>query len=135
MIATKFARVEFTEGGCNVWFVDGSVCQAWHHPEDSYYREIAQRLGYGARTVAYCRDHELSHLIFEEVVHGRPSPVLYALAHGRPMDPKLSAYEEIAAQALQRWVRVGERPIVGGVDWDKLKRRFLEVAPMEMLYV
>jgi hypothetical protein len=28
----------------------------------------------------------------------------------------------MAAQTFQRWLRANERPILGGVDWDDLKR-------------
>jgi hypothetical protein len=38
-----------------------------------------------------------------------------------------SAYEEIAAQTFQRWLRANERPIVSGVDWDRLKAEALEL--------
>jgi hypothetical protein len=66
-------------------------------------------------------EHELCHLALEEWLHDRPSRILWGLAHGAPLPPHECAYEELAAQALQRFVRAAERPIVGGVDWDALR--------------
>lgn len=127
MIHTLYARVEPAEWGCTVAFADGAATPAQHWPDDPHYRVIAHRAGYQDDTLAYCREHEVAHLVVEEVLHDRPSRVLWGLAHGCPLTPFDAAYEEIAAQALQRFARAAERPIVGGVDWDALKARFLEV--------
>ena len=36
---------------------------------------------------------------------------------------KEAAGEELMAQTLQRFLRAGERPIIGGVKWDDLRDR------------
>lgn len=128
MIVTRFATVARLEWGCVVTFGDGLFCNAQHHPEDPHYRHVARRCGYGDDTLAYCIEHEVAHLVVEELLHDRPSRVLWGLAHLQPLHPFDSAYEEIAAQALQRWARGGEEPIVGpGIDWQAMRKRFLEV--------
>lgn len=127
MIRTNFATVQPAAWGCTVTFGDASFCQAQHWPDNAHYRVIAHRCGYQDDTLAYCQEHEVAHLIFEEVLYGRPSRVLWGLAHGSPLCPADSAYEEIGAQALQRFARANERPIVGGIDWDAMRARFLGV--------
>lgn len=127
MIRTRHAFVRRQDWGCIVLFTDGAQCPAQHFPEDPHYRVIAHRCGYQDDTLAYCQEHETAHLIVEEVLHQRPSRVLWGLAHDAPLDPKDAAYEEGMAQMLQRFVRARERPIIGGVDWDALAQRFQEV--------
>lgn len=132
MIRTRFATVTAEPWGCITRFViphtrNGNPVPAQHHPDDPHYRVISHRCGYQDDTLAYCREHEVAHLVLEEVLHDRPSTVLFALAHGRSVAPEQAAYEELAAQALQRFVRANERPIVGGVPWDRLKARMEEV--------
>ena len=75
--------------------------------------------------LAYCREHEVFHHVVGAVFYFGPSPVLWRLAHGEPVDEKYAALEEATVMALQRWVRAGERPIIGGVDWDALKAQCL----------
>jgi hypothetical protein len=124
VIRTRYAAVELTAQGCVTHFLDGTSYGA--HPHDTHhYAVIAHRCGYGDDLLAYCREHEICHLLVEEWLHDRPSRILWGLAHGEPLAPHEAAYEEIAAQALQRWVRAAERPIIGGVDWDALKHRAL----------
>lgn len=127
MIRTNFANVQPADWGCTVMFHCGRFCQAQHWPDSPHYRVIAHRCGYQDDTLAYCVEHEVAHLIFEEVLHNRPSRILWGLANGNPLTPSESAYEEIAAQSLQRFARANERPIVGGVDWDSMRARFEEV--------
>ena len=124
MIHTRFATVHPDSWGCVVTFADGTSCPAQHWPDDPHYRVIAHRCGYEDDTLRYCIEHEVAHLVVEEVLHDRPSRVLWALAHGQPLLGADSAYEEIAAQALQRFVRANERPIVGGVALDAMRARF-----------
>lgn len=124
MIRTRFAAVEPVEWGCRTLFNDGTTAPAQHHPGDYHYRVIAHRCGYQDDTLDYCIEHEVAHLIVEEVLHNRPSRVLWGLAHGQPLEPHEAAYEEMMAQGLQRFARANERPIIGGVDWDALRDRF-----------
>jgi len=127
MIHTRYAFVAFTDYGCETLFTDGATCPAQAHHDDFHYRVVSHRLGYEDDTLTYCRHHELAHLICEEMIHNRPSRVLWGLAHGQPLEPHDAAYEECMAQALQRYVRANEQPIIGGVDWGSMKARFLEV--------
>jgi hypothetical protein len=121
MIRLGFATIEYTPEGCDTRFEDGTSWGAFPHPWDRHYSVVAHRCGYGDDLLRYCREHEACHSIVEELLHGRPSRVLWGLAHGAPLDPAEAAYEEIAAQALQRFVRAAERPIIGGVDWDGIR--------------
>ena len=127
MIQTRFATVKPERWGCAVTFEDRLFCQAQHFPDDPHYRVIAHRCGYQDDTLRYAIEHEVAHLVVEEVLYSRPSRVLWGLAHLEPLHPLDAAYEEIAAQTLQRWARTNERPIVGGVDGDGLRARFEEV--------
>lgn len=127
MIHTRHAFVSFTPWGCETLFLDGSSVPAQAHHDDPHYRVIAHRCGYGDDTLAYCREHEIAHLVVEEVLHDRASRVLWGLAHDDELAGPDAAYEEMAAQALQRFARAGEQPIIGGVDWFAARSRFLEV--------
>jgi hypothetical protein len=120
-ISLCFATVEYTAEGCVTRFDDGASFGALPH-DTHHYAVIAHRTGYGDDLLAYCREHEVCHLIAEEALRGRPSAILWGLAHGQPVAPLEAVYEELAAQALQRWLRANERPIIGGVDWDEIKR-------------
>jgi hypothetical protein len=137
-ITLPHATVTYTPEGCVSTFADGTSYGA--HPHDTpHYDEIARRCGYlGAHRwghlhpwlsadarLAYCREHEVFHHSVGEHFYGRVSPVLWALAHGRDVSPEEAALEEAMVMTLQRWVRAGERPIIGGVDWDGLKRQAL----------
>lgn len=140
-IMTKFAQLDVFTGGCVTRFPTLEPVAATPHPHMRNYRRIAARCGYatewwvdhaapdtwGAPCLAYCVEHELAHLLVEEVLHDRPSRVLWALALGHPLTGHRAAYEEGMAQMLQRWVRAGEEPIIGGVDWVALRDRFLEL--------
>jgi hypothetical protein len=128
MIVTTFAYILPRPWGCIVKFDHGKPVPAQHHPDDFHYRIIAARCGYQDDTLAYAREHEVAHLVAEEVLFGRPSRVLWGLAHDEPLDPAEAAYEEAMAQMLQRFARANERPIIGpGIDWDAMRRRFEEV--------
>ena len=113
--------------GCVTYFADGSEASAWPSWEDNHYRVIAHRTGYGDNLLDYCREHDFCHALVEEVLHDRASRVLWALAHGQTLSGPESAYEEFAAQALQRWIRANERPIIAGVDWDGIKLEALSL--------
>ena len=67
----------------------------------------------------------------EQELHDRPSRVIWALAHGTVLSGPESSYEELAAQALQRFLRAGERPIISGIDWDGIKEKALDLLNAE----
>lgn len=127
MIRTAFANVNPTPWGCITAFRDGTTVPAQAHHEDPHYRVIAHRCGYQDDTLAYAREHEVAHLIVEEMLHERPSRVLWELAYGGELPAHEAAYEEAMAQMLQRFARANEQPIIGGVDWGAVRKRFLEV--------
>ena len=120
MIRLRYALLSPTTQGCITLFEDGSEASSIPH-NTPHYHVVAHRLGYGDNLLAYCFEHEFCHSFVEERLHDRPSQVLWAVAHGQTLSGPTSAYEEIAAQVFQRWLRANERPILSGVDWDKLK--------------
>lgn len=132
-----YAEVVLTDDGCFSRFADGSTWGAQPH-DTPHYDEIAERCGYltprrdpsqpiderkAAARLAYCREHEVCHHVVGTVFYHAPSPVLWALAHGGDVTPEQAALEEAMVMTLQRWFRAGERPIIGGVDWDALRLR------------
>ncbi len=125
-ITLKHCVIEPTERGCRVYFADGAFCDAHYH-DTPHYRVITSRCGYDDDTLAYAREHEFALCFLEEKFFNRPSKALWAVAHGPMLSGPHSAYEEIAAQAFQQWLRAGVRPIVGGVRWDGLKAEALEM--------
>lgn len=128
-IEMKFARVVYTDFGVETRFkTDGAAISAWPH-DTHHYHVIAHRLGYGDDILAYCREHEVAHSLVCECLFDRESYVLSHLARGIDIDEPRAVMEEIAAQSLQRWIRAHERPIIGGVNWDDLKRYALNVLP------
>lgn len=126
-IRLRHAMVEVEDWGCTSYFADGSSYGATPHPWDHQYHVISHRTGYGFDHARYCVEHELAHHVVEEFLFDRPSRILWGLAHGTPLSGHESAYEEMMAQSLQRFVRASERPIIGGVDWDAMRARFLDV--------
>jgi len=107
-------------------FADGTFADAIPH-DTHHYHVISHRLGYGDDIMRYTLEHEFSHSFIEERLHNRPSRVLWGVAHNQMLTGPEAAYEEMMAQAFQRWLRAGERPIVGGVDWDTLKNDALRL--------
>lgn len=118
------ATVTYYPEGAFTSYDDGSTYAA--HPHDTHhYHVIAHRCGYGDDILAYAREHEICHHIAAEWIGGHTSRVLWPLAHGREPVPYEATAEEALAMTCQRWFRANERPIIGSVDWDDLKRRFL----------
>lgn len=124
-IATTFAELEFARNGATTRFPDGTSWGAVPHAEPHYYA-VAYRLGYEGDTLAYCREHELAHLLVAEQF-GEPSHVLWQLAHGLACDPFRTAAEEALAMALQRYVRTNEHPFIDRFPWEQARARFLEL--------
>jgi hypothetical protein len=122
IIRLQHSTIERTDFGCVTRFDDGSFVNSIPHPQDPHYHVIAHRTGYEDDLHAYTLEHEFVHCFLSERLHGRPSPVLWALAHGGELAPADAALEELAVQAFQRYLRAGEQPIVGGIDWGKMKR-------------
>jgi len=127
MIRLQYCTMEYTDWGIMTRFADGTEVGAYPHPEMPHYHVIAHRCGYGDDLMAYCREHEFAHEFVCETLLGTPSRILVTLAAGKMPDPAPSAFEEMAAQQFQRWLRANERPILGGVDWDALKAEALRL--------
>jgi hypothetical protein len=125
-IELKFCSIEWTDWGCLTRFPDGAEIGAFPHEIPHYY-VISHRCGYGDDIMAYCREHDFSHSFVAERIRGGPSYVLLAMAHQEKVDMGAAVYEEIAAQTFQRFLRTNERPILSGVNWDKLKADALEL--------
>lgn len=126
-IVTKYAEIVVHDWGCTSIFEGGLVVDATPHPWDHHYHVIAHRCGYEDNLHSYTIEHETAHHVVEEVLFDRPSRVLLGLASGKPLSPQESAGEELLAQTLQRYARASEQPIIGGVDWARLRDRFFEV--------
>ena len=120
-IALKYCTVQADDTMALVSFPDGTSVGAVPHDTHDYHI-VSHRLGYEDDILAYCREHEFAHAFLEERLYDRPSQVLWNLAHGLAVDDRAHAYEELAAQTFQRWLRSNERPITAGVDWIQLKR-------------
>lgn len=121
MIQTETAVLEWTPTGAVSYYPDGRMWGA--HPHDvPHYHAIAHRLGYEGDTLAYAREHELAHhLVAEEF--GKPSAVIWALAHGKKPSRMDAAHEEALAMVLQRYLRTNEVPLIDGINWSALRKR------------
>lgn len=122
----RYCVVEPTELGCVTYFEDGSRVSSHAHTMP-HYHVIAHRCGYGDDLARYCFEHDVAHSFVEQELYGIPSRVLFALAKGKPLTGAQAAYEECMAQAFQAFVRANVRPIIGGVRWDDMKARFIEI--------
>lgn len=123
----KYCNISTDDGWrTRVYFPDGSFCDAVPH-DTHHYHVISHRCGYADNIGQYCFEHEVAHELVAEFFWDIPSPVLMGVACGQMMTGLEAALEELMAQTLQRFARAGERPIIGGVDWDTLKARFLQL--------
>jgi hypothetical protein len=127
VIRLKHSTIERTDFGCVTVFADGSHVNSIPHPGDPHYRVIAHRCGYNDDIHAYCYEHDFVHLFLAEWLHSRPSPILWGLAHGSELTGHEAALEEIGVQAFQRWIRANEQPIVGSVDWFRMREEALRL--------
>ena len=119
---------ELRHYGAWAWtqFPDGSGWGAVPHPGADY-AALAARLGY-PDPMSYCYEHEFAHSFVEQEVSGRPSGVLWALAHGRKA-PDSTAHEEALAQAFQGFLRGGlpMTAVSPYVDWYALRAKALSL--------
>lgn len=134
-IQTPSAVVTYYADGAYSTYPDGTSYAAQPH-DTEHYDMIAARCGYSVPAwsddawkarMAYCREHEVLHHLVGAWFYDGPSPVLWALAHGQDVSPAAAALEEAMVMTCQRWVRADERPIIGGVDWDRFKAEALAV--------
>ena len=119
-------RVEYVDWGCMSYFSDGSEFGAHAH-DTHHYHVIAHRSGYGDDIWRYANEHEVIHHLVGEIFYDGVSPIIWALAHGSDVTPEEAAKEEAMVMLIQRWVRANERPIIGGIDWDSIKARAIEL--------
>lgn len=114
----KATFVHIPDGALTV-YDDGSSYGALPHDTPEY-RQLASAYGY-PDILAYCRHHEFCHHLCSEVAFNRRSEVLWRLAHGQDVPAHRSAPEEALTMACQRWIMLGERPPIAGVDWEELR--------------
>lgn len=127
MLQLKYCSIEWTDYGARVVFPGGKECSAWAHLHDPNYHVIAHRCGYAYDLMRYCREHELAHAIVGQQFYDGHSIVLWSQANGRAVPHKGAAMvEEICAQSLQRWVRTNEYPILAELDWEALRKFFVQ---------
>ena len=125
MIQLKHSKLERTDYGSLTTFEDGKSIASIPHYQDHHYHVIAHRTGYEDDLHTYCVEHDFAHLFVMEKLHGIPSPILWALAHGEKIPENAQVFEELASQTFQRYLRANEQPIIGGVPWPELKQEAL----------
>jgi hypothetical protein len=126
MIQLRFCKLEFTPEGAMTHWPDGTQWGALPHDTPSYHY-AAYRYGHDGDTLAYCRFHELAHHLICEAL-GSHSLVIFALAHGEQPSPAIAAAEEALTMTLHRYVTTVEPPLIEGIGWQTLRKRFLECA-------
>lgn len=120
-----YVSFEHTGAGAVTTFRDGKSYGTLPHDEP-HYHYLAYRYGHDGDTLAYCRSHELCHHLIAEAFECH-SPTLWALAHDEDPSSLISAAEEALAATLHRYVMTGEPPLIEGIDWRALKKRFHEL--------
>lgn len=80
-------------------FLDGSYCDAIPHNTPQYRGHAAEKAT--GEVDDYCWQHEVAHIVIG-LVNGGVSKVLWALAHGEPIDTPECNREEVQAQQWQR---------------------------------
>lgn len=134
VVRLLFCEVRRYDGWVWTDFPDGSGYGAYPPRPDvegaeevARYLALAQSLGY-ENSMDYCWEHEVFHGALAEWLHARPSPVLWALAHGKT-HPEYTVEEEAIVQLFQGFVR-GGRPLAAvapDVDWWSLRRAALNL--------
>lgn len=102
MILRDGTAIEIGQGCTLITLPSGAIVPGEPHDTDEY-RGTAERLGYGADTLAMCRDHDPMHALLADWL-GLTSYSLRQAA-GEPVDPRLAALEEDAALAVQKYMR------------------------------
>lgn len=118
--------------GCRTIFNDESVLQS--AVENSpHYHVISHRCGYSDDIVRYCFEHDFCHhFVLENILKvDAADGVLHSVANNLPIPPGIAAFEEMATQTFQRWLRANEEPIIGGVNWYNLKKKALALLDKE----
>ena len=124
IVRLTFAEVRLYDGWVWTQFPDGSGYGAY--PDNSEegrdrYLDLARRLGYET-AMGYCWEHEVFHSFLAQELHGRPSPILWALAHNK-RHPEYTVEEEATVQAFQGFMRA-RLPMTAtapDVDWWELR--------------
>lgn len=131
----KYCSIKWVVLGVVVTFDTGEECVGVPH-DTHHYHVVSHRLGYGGDVMRYCREHELAHVVLAQELHqGPPLALLDTARYGAAVDQGLAVMEECTAQALQRWVRASELPIIGDCDWVDLRDKFLAcVAELDREY-
>jgi hypothetical protein len=81
-------------------FHDGTEAHACPHDTPEYHAHSIEKTGTDD-PMLYCWQHDLMHVIHGEM-RGRPSVVLWAVAHGLPTDTPECVMEERETQELQK---------------------------------
>lgn len=101
MIQLRHCKFELAVYGCITRFSDGSETGNWPWPDAAYLR-LVQDCGH-IDPLEYCREHDLCHSFLAEKMFDRPSPILWASAHGKLVD---GDYEEKLVYYFQRFVHL-----------------------------
>lgn len=113
MPVLKYCRVEQTEYGCITTFEDGETSSNWApqdysigpgHPYEGFVK-TANDCGFD-NLLEYIFDHDLSHAFLAEKMFNKPSPVLWAAAHGGCPGDASTLYEERYVYHWQRYVNL-----------------------------
>lgn len=108
----------------------GGVPDVGGDPEvDAAYRRLARKLGYGNDTLTYCQEHDFCHSFVEQEIFGRPSPILWALAHDR-RHPDTTVYEEALVQHFQGFMRGSDQDgqydmtaVAPDIEWCAVRQK------------
>jgi hypothetical protein len=96
--------VEVLPTGSRITLPNGAVVDGAPHDTDEY-RATAERLGYGADALALCQDHDPLHAWIADAL-GLPDSFALRCAAGLEKESELSAAEECAVLALQRFMKL-----------------------------
>lgn len=81
-------------------FYDGTEAHACPHDTPEYHAHAVEKTGVDD-IMLYCWQHDLMHVLHAGI-RGRPSVVLWAIAHGESTETSECEIEERGAQELQR---------------------------------
>lgn len=128
MIKLKYASIQRIDGGMTeIVFLDGRSSVSWPHPEQPHYHAVAHRCGYDGDLAQYCFEHDFVHLFLCEKLYDRECPILRAQAEDCEVRGPEAAFEELAVQSFQMFMRGNQRPFVADVPWDELRAEALRL--------